>query len=80
MNISLLCLKSTIALSVGSIVSVSILAKADAALLVGNTRGDNIVVYDDAGNFRGDFVAPGSGGLIDPDDLTFGPDGNLGVA
>ena len=80
MNISLLCLKSTIALSVGSIVSVSILAKADAALLVGNTRGDNIVVYDDAGNFRGDFVAPGSGGLLDPDDLTFGPDGNLYVS
>ncbi|MCY7324238.1 MAG: PEP-CTERM sorting domain-containing protein, partial [Phormidesmis sp. CAN_BIN36] len=80
MNLSLSLLRSTIALSISSIVSVSILVKADAALLVGNTRSNNVVIYDDAGNFRGDFVAPGSGGLLDPDDLTFGLDGNLYVS
>ncbi|MGV0024508.1 Vgb family protein [Phormidesmis priestleyi] len=55
-------------------------ARADAALLVGNTRGNNVVIYGDAGNFGGDFIAPGAGGLLDPDDLTFGPDGNLYVS
>lgn len=80
MNISLPLLKSAIALSIGSIVSVGTITPADAALLVGNTRGDNVVIYDDAGNFRGDFIAPGVGGLLDPDDLTFGPDGDLYVS
>jgi hypothetical protein len=81
MNSRLSLLTSTIALSVsvGSIVSFSI-PKADAALLVGNTTGNNVVIYDDAGNFRGDFIAPGVGGLLEPDDLTFGPDGNLYVS
>lgn len=56
------------------------LSRADAAILVGNTRGNNVVVFSDTGEFRGSFIAPGSGGLIDPDDLTFGPDGNLYVS
>ena len=80
MNFSLPLLRSTIVLGISSIVSVGAIAQADAALLVGNTRGNNVVIYDDAGNFRGDFIAPKVGGLLDPDDLTFGPDGNLYVS
>ncbi len=53
---------------------------AHAALLVGNTRGNNVVLYGDDGTFQGDFVAPGAGGLVDPDTLTIGPDGNLYVS
>ncbi len=72
-------LKRSIVLSIGSLLSL-LAARADAALLVGNTRGNNVVIYGDAGNFGGDFIAPGAGGLLDPDDLTFGPDGNLYVS
>lgn len=73
------CLKYAIALGIGSIVAL-VNPNADAALLVGNTRGNNVVIYSDTGGFGGDFIAPGSGGLLDPDDLTFGPDGNLYVS
>ncbi|KAM3109181.1 Vgb family protein [Phormidesmis sp. 146-33] len=72
-------LKRSIVVSVGSLLSL-LAARADAALLIGNTRGNNVVIYGDAGNFGGDFIALGSGGLLDPDDLTFGPDGNLYVS
>lgn len=76
---SKLFLQTTIAIATSSILGLVSL-KAEAALLVGNTRGNNVVLYDDAGNFKGNFIAPGAGGLLDPDDLTFGPDGNLYVS
>ena len=42
---------------------------------------DSILRYDGAtGQFRGQFVATGSGGLDFPEGITFGPDGNLFVA
>jgi len=54
---------------------------AEAILLVGNTAGNNVVLYDDTtGNFLGEFIAPNSGGLTRPDDLVFGPDGNLYIS
>lgn len=54
---------------------------ASAALLVGNTRGDNILIFDDrTGNFGGELIPAGLGGLTDPDDITFGPDGNLYIS
>ena len=54
---------------------------ASGVLLIGNTRGNNVVSIDRAtGAYIKDFIAPGAGGLVDPDDLTFGPDGNLYVS
>jgi WD40 repeat protein len=56
-------------------------SKADAALLVGNTQGNNVVLYDDVtGQFLGNFITAGSGGLTSPDDLVYGPDGNLYIS
>lgn len=55
--------------------------KADAALLIGNTQGNNIVIFDEStGTFQGQFIAPGLGGLSSPDALTIGADGNLYVS
>ncbi|GAB4211247.1 MAG: hypothetical protein OHK0012_03360 [Synechococcales cyanobacterium] len=46
-------------------------------LLVGNTRGNNVVRFDiDTGAFIGEFIPAGSGGLSDPDTLLLGPDAN----
>lgn len=54
---------------------------ANAALLVGNTEGNNVVIFDErTGRFGGEFIAAGTGGLSSPDDLTYGPDGNLYVS
>ena len=43
------------------------------------SRG-SVLRFDDNGNFLGDFVAPGSGGLSDPQGIKFGPNGNLFVS
>ena len=56
-------------------------AKADAALLIGNSESNTIVMFDEGtGTFQGNFVTPGLGGLRSPDDLTIGPDGNVYVS
>lgn len=53
----------------------------NAALLVGNTEGNNVVIFDEqTGNFLGNFINPGTGGLVAPDDLTYGLDGDLYVS
>lgn len=69
-------------LALGALTAICLGASsASAALLVGNTRGNNVVLFDEQnGEFLGDFITAGSGGLIDPDDLNFGPDGNLYVS
>ncbi|BAZ10819.1 putative lipoprotein [Calothrix sp. NIES-4071] len=57
------------------------LETANAALLIGNTRGDNVVLFDEEnGNFLGEFITTGSGGLKAPDSLLFGSDGNFYVS
>ncbi|NJL88344.1 MAG: PEP-CTERM sorting domain-containing protein [Leptolyngbyaceae cyanobacterium SM1_1_3] len=71
----------------GALVGLGVAAEAEAALLVGNTalttdgRGYNVLRFDErSGRFLGEFISTGSGGLVSPDDLTFGPDGNLYVS
>ena len=50
-------------------------------MYVGSTTKNTVLRYDGAtGGFIDVFVLPGSGGLIVPVDLVFGPDGNLYVA
>ncbi len=54
---------------------------APAAVLVGNTASNNVVLVDTVqGKVLRDFIAAGSGGLVSPDDLNYGPDGNLYVS
>lgn len=55
----------------------------NAAILVGNTQSDNIVIFDEqTGRYGGEFI-PAKGEfyeLTSPDDLTFGLDGNLYIS
>ena len=45
--------------------------------LVSHSRGNNVLRFDgNTGNFLGEFIPPGSGGLSNPDTIVFGPDGN----
>ena len=45
--------------------------------LVSNSRGNNVLRFDgNTGNYLGEFIPPGSGGLSNPDQIVFGPDGN----
>ena len=58
-----------------------VVAPERGVLLVGNTRAHNVVRLDEeTGAFLGDFISAGSGGLVAPDALVFGPDGHLYVS
>ncbi|MEL6383686.1 MAG: PEP-CTERM sorting domain-containing protein [Cyanobacteria bacterium J06626_18] len=72
---------SSIRLLLGSFVcGVAIAPAASAAVLIGNTSGNNIVEFDETtGAFLGEFVAPFAG-FESPDTLIYGPDGNLYVS
>lgn len=46
-------------------------------LLVGNTRGNNVVQFDpESRAYLGEFIPAGSGGLFSPDAIMLGPDAN----
>ena len=50
-------------------------------LLVGSGGDDAIIAFDErSGESLGEFVSSGSGGLIEPDTLSWGPDGQLYVS
>jgi hypothetical protein len=50
-------------------------------LLVSNSANDSVVAFDEqTGRYLGAFIAPNSGGLLEPDTLSFGPDGKLYVS
>lgn len=50
-------------------------------VLVGNSRGNNVVAYAQAtGLALGEFIPAGRGGLNDPDDMAIGPDGKLYIS
>ncbi|EKQ67503.1 PEP-CTERM putative exosortase interaction domain-containing protein [Leptolyngbyaceae cyanobacterium JSC-12] len=73
-------LKVSLALSVFTLLG-STAAEAEAALLIGNTRSDSIVIFDEiSGTILGDFTTPGANGLRDPDAITIGPDGAVYVS
>ena len=54
------------------------LAQAQQELLVSSNNTNEVLRYDRAtGAFLGAFVTAGSGGLVGPRGLAFGPDGAL---
>ena len=57
-------------------------ARADrAVLLVGSSGDDAVVAFDEhSGRSLGEFVSPGSGGLSEPDSMSWGPDGRLYIS
>jgi len=80
MHEKLAVLKASLVLSAFTTFSLA-LSSANAAILVGNTTGNNVLLFDEqSGAYLGDFITPGRGGLIAPDDLNFGPDGNFYVS
>lgn len=52
-------------------------AAQTADILVSSRNTHSVKRYNADGNYLGDFVAPGDGGLVNPQDVLFHPDGTL---
>jgi sugar lactone lactonase YvrE len=81
MGMRMVCVLRSLSLILCSSLLASIgLSAAEAAVLIGNTEGDNIVEIDETtGNILGEFISPFDG-FESPDTLTYGPDGNLYIS
>jgi WD40 repeat protein len=70
-----------IALLAGSLIWLTGEARAGQMLLVASYLNNDVRAYDAVtGAFDGNFVAPNSGGLKNPGELAFGPNGDLFVS
>ena len=56
-----------------------LIISADGRIFVSSSGNNRVVELNAAGDYVGNFVQPGSGGLAYPGALTFGPDGDLFV-
>ena len=64
----------------GFLSAIAIATPTQAAVLIGNTEGNNIVEFDErTGEFLGEFIAPFAG-FDSPDSLLFGPDSHLYIS
>ncbi|QYK53295.1 MAG: PEP-CTERM sorting domain-containing protein [Fimbriimonadaceae bacterium] len=69
------------ALVILGLLSVNLAFSASRDLYVSSSGTNSVKRFDGVtGAYLGDFVASGSGGLVDPQGIAFGPDGNLYVA
>jgi hypothetical protein len=57
------------------------LLKTTTSLLIGNNKANNAVVFDEkTGQSLGIFIPPDLAGLAKPEDLLFGPDGDIYIS
>lgn len=81
MHITSLIRRSAPALCLGCVVGLTAgQLDANAALLVSNNDGNNVVLFSEtSGSFLGEFI-PATVGFDRPDTVLYGPDGNLYVS
>jgi outer membrane protein assembly factor BamB len=73
-------LKASLSIAVFIIFSFGLL-KTSATLLFGNTKASNAVVVDEkTGQYLGIFIPPDLAGLAKPEELLFGPDGDIYIS